>query len=123
MADSMQLSLESLRWGHEITFILVMQNLVDAGDDLEERFKYAKEIESMMRRDRAFRQFVVDLIDADLGVDVETHAAIKEGQRRLVLMLMSSDGWPTGTFPDAEVWRTAVEIEYRALFGSNACDA
>jgi hypothetical protein len=123
VADDMQLSLESLRWGHETTFILMMKNLVDAGDDLEERFKYATEIESMMRRDQTFRQFVVDLIDADLGVDVEAHAAIKEGQRRLVLLLMSSEEWPMGTFPNAETWRIAVKIEYCALFGPSARDA
>jgi hypothetical protein len=123
MVNAMQQCRESLRWGHEIVFTLAMRRLIDAGDDQVERCKYAKEVESMMRRDRSFRQFVKDLIDAAISADAEGSSAMVGGQRRLMLMFMSSEGWPLGTAPTAAADRIAARIEYCALFGPNACDA
>jgi hypothetical protein len=121
--DAMQACRESTRWGHEIVFTQMMRRLIDAGDDLVERCKYAKEIESMMQRDRSFRQFVADLIEAAISADAEGQLAMQEGQRRLILMFMSSEGWPLGTETAAEAHRVASMIEYCAIFGANACDA
>jgi hypothetical protein len=123
MVDAMRACKESLRWGHEIVFTLMMRRLLDAGDDIVERCKHAKEIERLMRRDSSFRQFVADVIDAEIRAEAEGQSAMKEGQRRLILMFMSSEGWPLGTETGAEVHRVASMMEYCALFGANACDA
>ena len=77
----------------------------------------------MIRRDRSFRSFVMDLIDAEISADPEGQRALEQGQRRLILMFMSAEGWPLGTETGAEVHRVASMMEYCALFGANACDA
>jgi hypothetical protein len=123
MVDAMRACKESLRWGHEIVFTLMMRRLLDAGDDIVERCKHAKEIERLMRRDSSFRQFVADVIDAEIRAEAEGQSAMKEGQRRLILMFMSSEGWPLGTETGAEAHRVASMMEYCAIFGANACDA
>jgi hypothetical protein len=123
MVSAMQACRESVRWGHEIVFTLMMRRLIDAGDDLVERCKHAKEIESMIRRDRSFRSFVMDLIDAEISADPDGQSAMEQGQRRLILVFMSAEGWPLGPSPAAEVHRIASMVEYCAFFGPNACDA
>jgi hypothetical protein len=99
-----------------------MRRLIDAGDDLVERCKHAKEIEKLIRWDSSFRSFVMDLIDAEICSDPEGQRAMEQGQRRLILMFMSAEGWPLGTETDAEVHRVSSMVEYCAIFGSNACD-
>jgi hypothetical protein len=123
MVSAMQACQESVRWGHEIVFTLMMRRLIDAGDDIVERCKHAKEIEKLIRRDQSFRSFVMDVIDAETSADPEGQMALEQGQRRLILMFMSAEGWPLGTETAAEAHRTASMIEYCAIFGSNACDA
>jgi hypothetical protein len=123
MVSAMQACRESVRWGHEIVFTLMMRRLIDAGDDLVERCKYAREIEKLIRRDRSFRSFVMDVIDAEISADPEGQSAMEEGQRRLILMFMSAEGWPLGPESAAEVHRVAAMVEYCAIFGPNALDA
>jgi hypothetical protein len=123
MVAVMQACRESLRWGHEIVFTLMMRRLIDAGDDLVERCKLAKEIESMIRRDLSFRSFVMDLIDAAICADPDGRWAMEQGQRRLILMFMNAEGWPLGTETGAEAHRVASRIEYCTFFGPNALDA
>jgi hypothetical protein len=112
----------ALRLGNEIVFTVMMRRLLDAGDDVMQRCKYAKEVERLMRRDSSFRQFVMDVIDLEISADAEGQSAMEQGQRRLILMFLSAEDWPLGTETAAEAHRTASRIEYCAIFGPNACD-
>jgi hypothetical protein len=102
----------------------LMRCLIDAGDNFKDRCKYAKEIEGIMRQDALFREFVENASRVNKrGDDAASNTAIDEGQRRLVLMVMSSQDFPVGNSPGAAAAVIAAKLEYCSVFGPNACDA
>jgi hypothetical protein len=108
----------------EQRFMRLMRCLIDAGDNFKDRCKYAKEIEGIMRQDALFREFVENASRINKrGDDAESNTATDEGQRRLVLMVMSSQGFPVGNSPGAAAAVIAAKLEYCSVFGPNACDA